>query len=279
MVKNAVWVGEHFEPMQQKYKWGTNSYYYLAGKYGIHPTYIQEMLSLHFDEDEMLIAIDQLKESGGKKYNVDLVRSEFQKPLKLIKGKWLPYKEIKNREVLLVASGPKGNDYINEIEKYIKLKKPYVIALNTLVKINKNLIDIYTACNPLKLMADADLYKSLKSPLAVPKSLLSESLKKKFKNVKLLDFGVGIKENSFEFHESGALLPRLYSLTYALSIATTGNASRILLAGFDGYGSNDKRTKIVDELFFLYSTCKKAKQVTAITPTSYSVTSASIYTL
>ena len=36
---------EHFKPMQAQYSWGTNPYYYLAGKYGIHPTYIQEMLN------------------------------------------------------------------------------------------------------------------------------------------------------------------------------------------------------------------------------------------
>ena len=73
--------------MQQKYKWGTNPYYYLAGKYGIHPTYIQEMLTTQFDESEIIVAINQLKRSGGKRYNVDLVRSEFQKPMILKKVK------------------------------------------------------------------------------------------------------------------------------------------------------------------------------------------------
>tara|TARA_B110000014_G_scaffold256432_1_gene239521 strand:- start:1649 stop:2566 length:918 start_codon:yes stop_codon:yes gene_type:complete len=272
-------IKKYFEPMKKKYQWGTNSYYYLAGKYGIHPTYIQEMLSIKLDENEIIAAINQLKDSGGKKYNVDLVRSEFQKPIKFIQGKWLPIKKINNREVLFVTSGPKANDYINEIEKYIKIKKPYVIALNTFVNINKNLIDVYVACNPLKLMADADLYKSIKSPLVVPEILLSKSLKKKFKNIKLLDFGVGIKGNNFEFFKGGAFMPRLWTLVYALSIATSGNAKRILLAGFDGYGSNDRRTKIIDELFFLYSSSKKAKPIIAVTPTSYSFPSASIYTL
>ena len=93
-------IQKHFEPMKQKYKWGTNPYYYLAGKYGIHPTYIQEMLATHFNESEIIAAIDQLKHSGGRRYNVDLVRSEFQKPMKLVKGKWSPSKIIKNREVL-----------------------------------------------------------------------------------------------------------------------------------------------------------------------------------
>ena len=59
-------IKKYFNPMQQKYKWGPNPYYYLAGKYGIHPTYIQEMLSTHFDESELIVAINQLKRSGGK---------------------------------------------------------------------------------------------------------------------------------------------------------------------------------------------------------------------
>ena len=154
--------------MKQKYKWGTNSYYYLAGKYGIHPTYVQEMLANHFNENEILAAINQLKNSGGEKYNVDLVRSEFQTSTELKKGNWSPVTKIKNREVLLVASGPKANDYKHELEKYIKTKKPFVIALNTTVCIDKKLIDIFVASNPLKLIADSDIYKSLTSPLAVP---------------------------------------------------------------------------------------------------------------
>ena len=78
-------------------------------------------------------------------------------------------------------------------------RKPFVIALNTSVKINKNLIDMYVACNPLKLLADSDLYKSIKSPLAVPKSLLSEKLKRKFKKIRIYDFGIGLKDSKFQF--------------------------------------------------------------------------------
>ena len=56
-----------------------------------------------FTDTEILAAIGQLKASGGSKYNVDLVRSEFQNNLKLSKGSWSPLKHIK-KEVLLVAS-------------------------------------------------------------------------------------------------------------------------------------------------------------------------------
>jgi 4-hydroxy 2-oxovalerate aldolase len=189
----------------------------------------------------------------------------------------LPSNKIKKREVLMLASGPKIKDYKNEIEKYIKIKKPFVMALNTDVIINKKLIDVYVACNPLNLIADADLYKNLSSPLIVPKSLLSNQLKKKLKRVKILDFGVGVKENTFEFFKKGATLPRLYTLGYALAIATSGKASRVLLAGFDGYGPNNVRTKEINKLFYSYSSTKNSKQLISITPTSYSISSSSIY--
>ena len=74
-------------------------------------------------------------------------------------------------------------------------------------------------------------------------------------------------------------MPRLLNLVYALSIASSGKASKILLAGFDGYGSNHNRTKKLDKLFYLYSSFKDAIPVVAVTPTSYSITSTSIYSL
>ena len=272
-------IKKYIEKMKEKYKWGTNPYYYLAGKYGIHPTYIQEMLSIQLDEIEILESINQLKDMGGNKYNVNLVRSEFQKPIQLTNGKWSPSIKIKSREVMLITSGPKLEEYKNEIERYIIKNKPFVIALNTFVKINKNLIDMYAACNPLRIIADADLYKNIKSPLIVPKSLLSSSIIKKFKKIKTLDFGVGIKDNKFEFNNKSALIPKLYTVAYALSIATSGKASRILLAGFDGYGSSDRRTKIIDDIFFSYSSHKSARPIIAVTPSSYNSTTTSIYAL
>ena len=69
----------------------------MAGKYGIHPTYIQEMISTGFSDSEILAAIDQLKNSEGSKYNVDLVRAEFQKDIKMKDGTWCPAKIIKDK--------------------------------------------------------------------------------------------------------------------------------------------------------------------------------------
>ena len=53
------------------------------------------MISTGFRDSEILAAIDQLKNSEGSKYNVDLVRAEFQKDIKMKKGSWSPDKTIK----------------------------------------------------------------------------------------------------------------------------------------------------------------------------------------
>ena len=58
------------------------------------------MISTRFDEAEILAAINQLKDSGGSKYNVDLVRSEFQKNIKLDNGDWAPGKIIRKRSFI-----------------------------------------------------------------------------------------------------------------------------------------------------------------------------------
>ena len=73
---------------------------------------------------------------------------------------------------------------------------------------------------------------------------------------------------------SGTPIPR----SRVSSIASSGEASKILLAGFDGY-SDLKRTKIIDNLFYLYSASKKSIPLIAITPTTYSVPSTSIFVL
>ena len=117
------------------------------------------MINIRLNENEMIEGISQLKKYGASRYDVNLVRSEFQKPIKLINGSWSPKNKIQGKEVLLVTSGPNLIDYKNEIENYIEKFKPVVIALNSSTCINKKFIDLYVACNPLTLLSDVKKIK------------------------------------------------------------------------------------------------------------------------
>ena len=264
-------INKYFLPLKARYNWGPNPFYYLAGKHRIHPTYIQEMLTIKMDDNEILEAIRQLKQKNGSKYDVNLVKSEFQKPIKLTKGNWIPKNKLASKEVLLISSGPKLVEYKKEIEKFINKNKPYVIALNTQVKINKKLIDLHVACNPLKFMGEVNQYKKITSPLVAPITIFSDQLKNKLKKIKVLNFGIGLKDGSFKFYNTCANIPKLYTVAYALSIVASGKAKKVFLAGFDGYQKNDRRLKIVDEIFQNFQKTKATPALTAITPSAYNI--------
>lgn len=56
----------NFKPLLDRYRWGCNPFYHLAGKRSIHPTYVQEMLDAGCPPD-ILEALDQL--AGNSKFD------------------------------------------------------------------------------------------------------------------------------------------------------------------------------------------------------------------
>ena len=86
---------------------------------------------------------------------------------------------------------------------------------------------------------------------------MSEEIKNFLKSNKILDFGLEVKQKKFEFKENYAILPNSLVASYALGIATSGKAKRILLAGFDGYPSDDPRRIEMDEVLSLYKKFSK----------------------
>ena len=132
-------IEKRFAPMKNKYKWGTNPYYYLAGQYRIHPTFIQSMLNdLKLEPAEMLSAIDNLKEGEGKNFNRNLIETGNKIYKGKTRGTWKPLNLIKGKDVLIIGSGPSSSKHAKAIENFIKKNKPFVIALNTEKTIREN---------------------------------------------------------------------------------------------------------------------------------------------
>ncbi|MEH6957403.1 aldolase catalytic domain-containing protein [Neobacillus drentensis] len=268
----------YFKPMQYECGWGTNTFYYLSGKYGIHPTYIQEMLSdSRYIEEDILAVIDYLKSEGGKKFNINTLEAARNFYLGNPTGTWEPADEVSGKEVLIIGTGPSIVKHRQALEDYIRNEKPYVIALNTQTNISPELINIRAACHPVRLLADSSVHATLPQPLVIPVSMLSDNIKKAFYGKQLLDFGISIQENTFMFESNFCVLPNSLVFSYALAIATSGNASRILLAGFDGYGADDPRTSEVNNLLNNFIQVTTTPEVISITPTQYKVSSSSVY--
>ncbi|MBZ5486447.1 aldolase [Halomonas aquamarina] len=280
MVPLMALLRKHFKPMQEQYGWGTNPYYYLAGKYGIHPTYIQQMLSdSRYDEEDVLAVIEHLRVEGGKKFSVDILDSARDFYRAEAQGRWSPKQVFNGRDVLLLGTGPGVEQHRKALERYIRQTQPLVVALNTQSALEANLIDLRVACHPVRLLADCEEHTRLNQPLITPYSMLPEELQRALANKEILDFGLNITQGKFVFGAVHCTLPTSLVVAYALAVANSGQANKIIMAGFDGYGADDPRSQEMHQLFELYQATEKAIDLVAITPTRYGLHTESVYAL
>ncbi len=280
MVPLMALLRKHFKPMQVQYRWGTNPYYYLAGKYGIHPTYIQEMLNdSRYDEEDVVAVIEHLRVEGGKKFSLDTLDAARLFYRGEPRGKWSPVEDFSGRDVLLLGAGPGGERHRDALERYIRERKPLVLALNTESSIDSGLIDFRVACHPVRLLADCLTHTRLPQPLITPFSMLPEDVQNSLAGKKVLDFGLKIQPEVYKFSASHCVVPTSMVVAYALAVATSGQSKRVLMAGFDGYGADDPRSQEMQGLFECYQKTAGSLSLTAITPTRYGIHTESVYAL
>ncbi|SET36737.1 4-hydroxy 2-oxovalerate aldolase [Marinobacter segnicrescens] len=269
-----------FRPMQERYGWGTNPYYYLAGRYGIHPTYIQEMLSdSRYSEEDVLAVIEHLRINGGKKFSFDALDTARHFYRESEGGSWYPSEVLRGREILLLGTGPGVRRHRGAIERFIRRTNPVVIALNTQAEVDSALIDYRVACHPVRLLADHQAHTRLPQPLITPWSALSDDLRTSLANKKVLDFGLQVEAGTFVFGERSCTLPTSLVVAYALAIAASGESARVLLAGFDGYSADDPRTREMKDLLTQYQSTTGARELLAVTPTRHELPTQSIYAM
>ena len=273
-------VDKYFTQLRQKYSWGPNPYYYMAGQYGIHPTYVQEMIGdTRYDSNDILATINHLHATGGKYYSLDTLESSRNFYSGEPKGTWSPSTLIKNREVLLLGSGPSVVAHKLAIEKYIRKARPLVMALNTQSGIDQGLIDLRLACHPVRLLADCDEHNCLPQPLITPYSMLPEYIRQTLAEKEIYDYGLGIGTDMFEIYETYGILPNSLVVSYALAVATSGQSTQLLMAGFDGYGADDPRTLEMQNLLLTYESLDRALNLISVTPTRYKLPVLSIYAM
>ncbi|WP_328594681.1 aldolase catalytic domain-containing protein [Alcanivorax sediminis] len=271
-------IDSFFKPLQEQCGWGSNPYYFLSGKYGIHPTYVQEMLTdSRYSEEDIIAVLDYLKTAGGAGFSSDKLEAARHFYSGVPYGAWSPESVLKGRDLLLLGTGPGVEKHKVAIEQYIKVNKPVVIALNAQSIIASELIDFRAACHPARLLADIDLHVNLPQPLITPASMLPGKIKSALSGKTLYDFGVGIESNTFEFGRNYCVLPSSLVVAYALALAASGKAERVYMAGFDGYSGEDPRNQEMNALIRQYEKQAGSIQLYAVTPTRYDLEAKSIY--
>ena len=272
-------INEKFLPLKNQYSWGTNIFYYLAGKYSIHPSYIQAMLKdYRYQEEDILASINYLRDQGGKRFDFNDLDDTRKFYKGTPKGNWNPKTTFHKRDVLIIGTGLEFKNHEKAVEQFIKKVNPIVLAINTKTLVNNQLIDFRIACHPIRLFADVDTHLSLPQPLIIPLSMLPKQFSKIFDGKEIRDYGIGLSNDSFEFHDTYCIIPNALVLSYALAVVTSGSVNNIYLAGFDGYDQGDSRNDEVNDLLLKFKQSKPVSKVIAITPTKYkNLISKSVY--
>jgi 4-hydroxy 2-oxovalerate aldolase len=279
LVALTTLIRKYFKPMQTRCGWGTNPFYYMAGKYGIHPSYIQDMLGdARYSEEDLVAVIEYLRlRGGGKKFNKQYLDAARHIYHDIPCGSWDPTALFSNRDVLLLGNGPGANRYSDTLESYIERARPLVVALNTHAPIRNDLIDIRVACHPVRLLTDCKAHGLLPQPLVTPYSMLHDEIKRELEGKTILDFGLSVQVDAFRFGSTSCAIPAPLVIAYALAVATSGNARRVMLAGFDGYDADDPRRQEIDNTLNVYQKSEGALELIAVTPTHYRVRGISIF--
>ncbi|MDA0119783.1 aldolase catalytic domain-containing protein [Vibrio sp. T11.5] len=273
----------YFEDMQKEYGWGASLPYFLGAKADIHPTYIQTLISSEvYGKDEVIDAIKYLsKVEGTSSYNSELLTTaiSFSGSKNNPTGSTDIEGLLKEREVLIIASGPSTQRYLKDIEAYIRNHNPVVIAVNVSIPLSEDFIDYYCVSHNSKFVSQSKLYSSLSKPIIAPLHRFSESEKNVMEGhgVKALDFGFEVVPAIFSVQPTYCQAPYDVTFAYALGVATCANAAAIKVVGIDGYPSNDPRQLEMIEICNMYNGLARENEIIALTPTTYPITQMSIF--
>ena len=262
-----------FLKLKRFYKWGSNIYYKIAAKKKIHPTYIQKILNDdRYKKSEYKKIIYELGASDTSKFNpYKLINSAYfisNKP----KGTFVPTNIFKKKNILILGSGKNLPINTKKIQKIIKLKKLFVIALNTYQSLNEKFINLRVSCHPFRIMSDMKKYQNLKTKIVFPYSMMGKNLKKKLqlKKNKYYDYGLQLNsKQKFVIKKNFCSLPFPLAIGYAFSLAVAGKAKSIKVAGFDGYNKSDNNQDETDQIFKHFSSKYFKNKIISLTKTKF----------
>lgn len=270
---------EDFGRLHKKYNWGANLFYHLAAVNGIHPTYVQELLGQdRYSLDEILTAMKYLGRIESRSYN----RSTLGDAVRNREtgggvGAWKATGWARDREVLILGSGPSTARHLTAISHFVARSKPLVLCLNVNRSVPPELVTAYVACHESRIAIESNQYASLKRPVILPMTRVPRGVLPVLDGVEVLDYGLEISAAQIEANESGCKLPSTMSAAYAIAVSISAGARRILMAGFDGYAAGDPQQDDMIRILEQFQHMNNHIPVIAVTPTTYPIPQRSIY--
>lgn len=275
-------ISDYFIPLKEECRWGVNSRYVRAARSGIHPTFIQELLSnTAYSPLEIDAAVDVLGASGAKRFTKERLNeaTAFLEFVESPKGDWNQAELFAGKKVLLVGAGKTVTEHSHALVALASQDDVFVLVANLGASLSSTVIDAHIACHPLRMIADSQLYLTMGKPLIAPQELLpAEELASLLQKGSLHNLGLSVSPSAEISAETGLIqLPKAQVLAFSLLACLSGGAAEVMLAGFDGYSAGDARRTEEQSLLDRILALDFPGTVSSITPTQYSLPTSSIY--
>lgn len=272
-------VMDDFDLLHQRYQWGPSLLYYLSGRYGIHPTYVQEMVGhRRHDAHDLIAALGVLAKSGAPSFDASrLERAMLGEPTTAT-GTWSARDWAAGRKLLMIGPGPGTADHLPAILEFIRRTNPVTVCLNVNDNFPVEHLTAYAACHRTRLLLDAGRYVDLSKPLVAPRAAVPDAIQTQFGNLDVLDYGMEVQTDTFSVESHGCVIPVQLVAAYVMALAEAASATGILLAGFDGYDDpSNPRQQEMEHVLQCYQARPTAPPLLAVTPSSYDLPKGSIY--
>ncbi len=258
-----------FYKLKTHYQWGTNIFYYMSGKWSIHPTYVQSMLNdSRYDALSIISVLKHLKNHSNRtKFISSLLQDNSEFNENLILENWNPEEIFANKDVMIIGNGESVVQFSDEIINFIKKFNPIVIALNYNSNFNFNEIDLRVSSHPLRIHASLEQFLSDDKLVVLPFNALDDNELQLVSNInRIKNFNYKINEIGFSI-DHFCEIPSSLTIAYALGLVTKGNCSNIYVVGIDGYEYGDKRNDELENIFSLFYDSFPNKKAVSLTGT------------
>ncbi len=284
-------IDRHLKGLKQKYQWGSNFAYALAGLRNIHPMYCQQLEQLgRYTAEKFIQILENIPEEKKTRYSKEELELAIVKAQEIdSETNDIPNSDLFKifaqdrtvEEVLVIGTGPSAKKYAKAIQQYVDLASPFVIECNLSSNIK---------------------YKKGFATLIHEKHLLEAKQKRIdkpviFGNTRAYNVGdlcsakyffkYKVTPKQFKVSDSEICIPSEVVSMYALGLCILLDAKRIILVGFDGYGDSldsasnyIKQQEMLEFLILFTEQIRTLRiQFSSATPTSYTIPQTSIYYL
>lgn len=279
-------VEDYFWPLQKEMRWGASYLYSLAGRWGIHPTYVQRMIADgRYSMNEMIDILNGLK-SDGSIFSSDRLGEAFESELLKLKAVQLAHTDTCDeswlgKDVLVIGAGTSVETHQNALLAWIERRKPIVCSLNAIPKASvlSDKIMVLISSFPsriMELISNPSLVGS--ATKVITPYVISGDGSGENGSFNQVDWQALPYKNSDSFDVQGDRLgiPSNIGLAYSLGVACKRGCSNIYLAGFDGFDAGDERNQEMHEVLSAFSEISDIK-LFSVTPTMLPLAAMSVY--